>query len=251
LLVAPPLQGLDRHATSALWLLVLLLPQSFPLTLPAVVLVGALCASWRRPPGDSIRRWIIVAGLIGSLASFGTIVWLIPAANQAFRVSIAGHHIVRGDAEIPVRSLRATALGIRNGERATGASYPYNIRPTAARVAELLLGYHLRWALAGAVLVFALFGLGVTALRVSRVATAAIGSVALLVYVVYVSHLRRVPPDVFNDERAVIGLVWLPNVLLLVAGLVFLAGHRAGCRSDEAEPPPAHHAGGATAPRSS
>jgi hypothetical protein len=222
LFVALPLQGLDWHVRSAPWLFLLLLPQSFPLTLPAVVFAGALCASWRRPPGDSIRRWILVAGLTGSLASLGTIVWLIPAANQAFRVSIAGHHIVEGDAELPVGLLREEALAIRDGHRPVEASYPFNIRPRASRVAELLLGYHARWALAGAVVVFALFGLGVTALRTGRIATAAIGSLVWLVYVEYFFELRRLPVHAFSDERAVVGIVWLPNLVLTVASLVLL-----------------------------
>ena len=227
LLIAPPLQGLNWNVTSAAWLILLLLPQSFPLTLPAVVLVGALCASWRRPPGDSIRRWIIVAGLTGSLASLGTIVWLIPAANQAFRVSIAGHHIVEGDGEIPVGSLRAKALAIKNGDE-PAPWFPDNIRPRASRAAELLLGYHARWALAGAVLVFALLGLGLAALRIGRAATAAIGTLAWLVYVEYLFELRRLPVDVFSDERAVIGIVWLPNLLLIVASLVFQRARHTG-----------------------
>ena len=227
LFVALPLQGLDWHVTSAPWLFLLLLPQSFPQTLPAVVLTGALCASWRRPAGDSISRWIVVAGLTGSLASLGTIVWLIPAANQAFRVSIAGHHIVEGDGEIPVGSLRAEALAIKNGDE-PAPWFPDNIRPRASRVAELLLGYHARWALAGAVLVFALLGLGLTALLIGRAATAAIGTLAWLVYVEYLFELKRLPVDVFSDERAIIGIVWLPNLLLIVASLVFLRARHTG-----------------------
>ncbi len=238
LFVALPVQGLDWHVTSAPWLLLLLLPQSFPQTLPAVVLAGALCASWRRPPGGSIRCWILVAGLSGSLASLGTIVWLVPAANQAFRVSIAGHHIVEGDAEMPVGSLRAEALAIKNGD-GPAAWFPDNTRPRASRVAELLLGYHGRWALAGAVLVFALFGLGVTALRISRVATAAIGTLAWLVHVEYISEVRRLPADLFSDERAVVGIVWLPNLLLIVASLVFLRARQAEISRSAA--PPLHH----------
>ena len=97
LFVAPPLLR-DRVPFDGWtpWLILLLLPQSLPLTLPVVLLVGVLCGLRNRTVTSRIRRAILAIGLTGSLASFGTIFWLMPAANQAFRVTIAGRDVPRG-----------------------------------------------------------------------------------------------------------------------------------------------------------
>ncbi len=89
----------------------------------------------------------------------------------------------------------------------------------------LLLSYHSRWALVGAALVFAVFGLGVNALRVGVAPTAAIGTSGCIVYLAYFFELSSVRPSVFSDERLAFGLVWLPNVLMIVTSLAFMSGH--------------------------
>ena len=104
LFIAPPLLR-DRVPFDGWtpWLILLLLPQSLPLTLPVVLLVGVLCGLRNRTVTARIRRAILAIGLTGSLASLGTIFWLVPAANQAFRVTIAGREVPRGPAEMTPR----------------------------------------------------------------------------------------------------------------------------------------------------
>jgi hypothetical protein len=209
-LIAAPLQGITRNDGHVAWLLFLLLPQSLPLSLPLSLFVGVLYGLRDRPVTIPVRRAILVIGLAGSLASFGTITWLVPAADHAFRVTIAAHHVVRGPAEISVGSLRDRALAKKQDGRLNQAG-------------GLLFSYHARWALVGAVLAFALFGLGVTGLRASRAATAGIATIGCVVYVTYFFELSYIRSSVFSDERAALGLAWLPNILLIVVSLIFLS----------------------------
>jgi hypothetical protein len=87
----------------------------------------------------------------------------------------------------------------------------------------LLFSYHSRWAVVGAALVFALFGLGVTALRAGRAATAGIGTFGCIVYITYFFQLSNVRSSVFSDERVALGLAWLPNILLILTSVAFLS----------------------------
>jgi lipopolysaccharide export LptBFGC system permease protein LptF len=216
LLVAGVAQDAVRQDIRITWMLLLLLPQSFPLTLPVCLLVAVLCGLRGRTSTTAVRRSVLIVGLVGSLASFGSIEWLAPSANQAFRETIAQRHVVRGMNESPPDSIRVQALASKNAGR-----------PDRAGV--LLFAYHTRWALVGATLVFALFGLGVAALRAGRAATAGICVLASLVYISYFFELSSVSPSVFSDERVAVALAWLPNAMMILASLVFLsAGDETG-----------------------
>ena len=211
LFVAPPLLR-DRVPFDGwtAWLILLLLPQSLPLTLPLVLLVGVLCGLRNRTVTTRIRRAVLAIGLTGSLASFRTIFWLMPDANQAFRVTIAGREIPRGHAEMTPRAQREQALAMNAwGQPKQGG--------------RLLLEFHLRAALGGAALVFALFGLGVAALRAGRAATAGITVTFCVLYIHYLHDLSSVSGALFSDERIAILWAWLPNVLLMLATAAFLS----------------------------
>jgi hypothetical protein len=91
---------------------------------------------------------------------------------------------------------------------------------------DLFLSYHARWAVVGAALTFALFGLGVTALRVGGGATAGIAALASLVYLTYGIELRVVPPSLFSNEPVALVLAWLPNLWLILTSILFLSTRR-------------------------
>lgn len=209
LLMIPPLRSV--HVRSGLltpWRLVLLMPQAFPLTVPFGLLVGVLCGLRGRSMTNRVRRAIVILGLIGSTAMFGTIAWLVPAANQAFRVSIAGRDISRGTAETPLPTLRERALELkRNG------------RPEAAQA--VLLSYHTRWSLSAAAFAFALFGLSLIALRLGRAGTVVAGAAAPLVYMTYLWELTALPAP--SSEGAVIVAAWLPTVMLILVSVALLS----------------------------
>jgi hypothetical protein len=227
LFIAPPLlRDLTGPGALTVWMILLLLPQSFPLSLPVAILAGVLYGSWGAQLASSIRRKIMVIGLAGSLASLGTMAWLVPAANQAFRVGVAGRQLERGASEMSLGSLRERALAIRNETRPAEKFFPVDARSKAAASADLLLMYHARVALAAAVPIFALFGIGVMALRVGRARTAAIGAAACILYLNYFFGLSSVPVSVFSRESVVAGLAWLPNLLLVLTSLAFLSPDR-------------------------
>jgi hypothetical protein len=208
LLIAAPLQQVLRHDWTG-WLILLLLPQSIPLTIPGVLLVGVLTGTRSRCIASVTRRAVLGVALAGSLASCAAIVWAIPASNQAFRVAVAGHEVSRGFAEMSVNSLRVRALESRG-------------HASEDKAGSLFVAYHARWALVGAAGAFALFGLGVAALRAGAVITAGAGAIAYVVYVAYFFELRYVPPSIFIHEPLTILVVWLPNLLLILMGLAFL-----------------------------
>lgn len=188
------------------WLLFLCLPQSLSLSIPLSLLVGVVHGLRNRPVTIPLRRAILVIGLAASLASFGTIAWLVPAADRAFLVTIARGH----DVEMSSGSLREHALAKKQAGRLNQAG-------------GLLFTYHSRWALVGAAVAFALFGLGVTALRARRAATAGIAALGCVVYVTYFFELSYVRSSVFSDERVALVLAWLPNAWLTLTSAIFLS----------------------------
>lgn len=213
LLIAPPLQALPRHDVPWVWLAVLLAPQVLPLCLPFSLLVGVLWGFRGRTVTNRMRGAILTIGLAGSLASFGTFTWLMPAADHAFQMTFASRDVVAGPGERTPASLRERALVMSRDGR---------LKPAG----DLFLSYHARWAIAGAALTFALFGLGVTALRVGGAVTAWIAAIASIVYVLYFFELRLVPPARFSNEPVALVLAWLPNLWLILTSLLFLSARR-------------------------
>jgi lipopolysaccharide export LptBFGC system permease protein LptF len=160
-----------------------------------------------------MRGAILVIGFFASLVSFGTVTWLIPAADHAFRVTVAGSQAVTGLGETIPASIRERALvQARQGRQ----------KPAG----ELFLSYHARWAVVGATLTFALFGLGVAALRVGGAATAGIATLACLIYITYGIELKVVSPSLISKEPVALVLAWLPNLWLIVTSLLFLSARR-------------------------
>jgi len=216
ILIAPPVQGMAQRGVVGAWLLALLVPQSLPFSIPLTILTGVVCGLRGRAQTRPLRRVVLIIGLAGTLASVGIIVWVIPATNQAFRVTIAGRSIARGPAEMPPHSLRDQALAMKSEGREEKAG-------------SLLFSYHARWAITGAALVFALFGLGIATLRLRRAATAAIALVACAVYVSYFFEMAQVRLSVFSDERISFALAWLPNLLMAVTSIAFLSARDDRC----------------------
>lgn len=210
LLTTPPfMQSLSRGNQIG-WLLLLLLPQALPLSLPVSLLVGVVYGLHGRIPTRTVRRTVLLIGLLGSVASFATISWLVPAANQAFRVTIAKSVVVHGMNQVSPASVREQAIADRNDGRLD-------------RAGVLLFAFHARRAVIGAALAFALFGLGISALRTGPAASAAICLLSLAVYVGYFFELRSVSPSLFSDERVAILLAWFPNALMLITSGAFLS----------------------------
>jgi lipopolysaccharide export LptBFGC system permease protein LptF len=113
-------------------------------------------------------------------------------------------------AEVPMGSLRQQAVEMKEQGQHVQAG-------------EHFIAYHLRWALVGMPPVFALFALGLVALRVGRGPTAAIGVIGPLVYIIYLFELSKVEVAILSDERNALTLAWLPNVAMVLASAAFLS----------------------------
>jgi len=208
-LIVEPARGIDRFGIVGTWLVILLLPQSIPFSIPLSIFTGTVWGLRGRSATRQIRRLVVIVGLAGTLLSASTMVWVVPVANQAFRTVIARRVPLKGLAEMSPREIREYALVLRSEGR-------------TAKAGHALMSYHARWALAGAALVFAIFGLGVAALRLGRLATVLIAATALVVYVTYFAELGEVRLALLSHEGAAITLAWLPNLLLLLTSIAFL-----------------------------
>jgi hypothetical protein len=206
LIAAPLLSEVRPDVVVAL----LILPQSLPVTLPFSILVGVLAGLRGHPASQRRVRAVLIVGLVGSLTSAAFVGWVVPAANHAYRTTMAGHNVVRGPGELRVGALRQQALAIKAEGRLDWAGIA-------------LFSFHSRWAMAGAALTFSLFGLGLTALRMTRKATACGGVVACAVYLIYFFELASVRPSVFSAEWVAFGLAWLPNAVMTLTSLAFLS----------------------------
>lgn len=208
-LIAEPARRIGQPDVPAAWLLILLLPQSIPFGVPLSIFTGIVWGLRLRPLTGQVRRIVVVVGLAGTFVSASTIVWVVPVANQAYRTVIARRVILEGRGEMSPREIREYALAMRNQGR-------------TAKAGHMLLEYHARWALAGAAFVFAVFGLGVTALRLGRAGTIMVAVTALVVYVRYFGELGKSPSSIFSHEGVALTFAWLPNLLVLLTGTVFL-----------------------------
>ena len=211
-LIAVPAKRSNQDGLLGIWLLVLLLPQSIPFSIPLSLFTGIVCGLRRRPVTKAVRRTVVILGLAGTLVSASTIVWVVPLANQAFRTAIARRVILEGPAEMSSRELRNYAVALRD-------------QGDLQKAGDLLFSFHARWALAGAAVVFSIFGLGVTALRLGRIATVMIVATACLVYGSYFDELHELARhrlSLFSHEGVAATFAWLPNVLMLLTSLAFL-----------------------------
>jgi hypothetical protein len=211
-LVIPPLVnwpwGKGDPLLGAL-LSVTVVPQALPLSIPAALSVGVLWAM-RRKVVTSARLYSIVALAIVSTAVVWTILeYMMPAANQAFRVMAASRlagHVVRLEPGL-------SELGLsRLGQRSDFAEVRH---------------YHVLWSLCFASIPVSLFALGLA--RHVRRAVSAIGlAIALSIAHIECIRLLQAVPSGLPVPPFV--LAWMPNLIFLFAacGLLVQGQRRRG-----------------------
>jgi hypothetical protein len=198
-LAAPPLlrDAARSHADPAM-LAIYLLPQALPLSIPVGLTFGIVWSLGRIPPSRRSRTLVLLIATAMSIVSFTILAWVMPASNQAFRVSIAGGAVAR----------TATELTLRELGRALDQRTAPTFSPAATR--SLALDYHTRWALACAPLVLAIFAMVLTArgprgsLVLGLRATAAIAGYFVILVIARGSALPGP------------AAAWTPNTALLV-----------------------------------
>jgi lipopolysaccharide export LptBFGC system permease protein LptF len=152
----------------------------------------------------------IVLALLCSGASLGTLAWVSPATNQAFRVTVVGREDVR-------RGLNELTMA----ELTSGP--PPDTLAASLNARQLALAYHGRWSLAFAPAALTLFAL---ALRTrGRIAATGLAVVSCAVYLGYFSALPAAP-DVAGEWWPPAVAAWLPNVVLVALALSSVARGR-------------------------
>lgn len=209
---APP-----RSAFDTVVLVLLLIPQASPISIPAGMLFGTLWAV-RKPATRSIRRMILVLGIICSLLSAGMIGWVIPEANQAYRVAVYqrilrdDHPLEKGANELSWRELR---------DRISEA----NTRGGSPETRLVRLAYHTRIALPATPLFFAMFAL-ILVRRLRRFTSCFLGLLLFVGYYTLMISSRRVADGTLSP----IAVAWIPNLVVLALSLLFGINYRVSSR---------------------
>jgi lipopolysaccharide export LptBFGC system permease protein LptF len=205
-----PRTAFDRDIVRALPLLI---PQATPISIPAGMLFGTLWAV-RKPATRSVRRIVLVLGIICSLFSAKMLGWVIPEANQAYRVVV--YQKVLGYSQPPekgVNELTWHDLRDRIKEADT--------QRFSAQSWLLRLSYQVRIALVATPLIFAMLAL-VLVRRPRRLMPSLLG---LLVFVGYYTLIRF---DRLADQGTLspLAVAWMPNLVVLVLTLLLKSTQR-------------------------
>jgi len=215
LMTLPPLEALPPvRPASRGWLLLTLVPQAMVIGAP-IALSSAIAYGCRgRRPSPRIVATVLVFAVIGTALALTTRQWLIPAGNQAFRVTMAGEDVVvrglRGPSELSLSELGARIDALRAGSAdAPGA---------AAEAARLARIYHLHWAPCFASLALGLFSLGVWTFSSRRLPAVAAGIAAPVAYWACLWVLDA------SATRAMLHPVtyWLPNATFVSGGMLLV-----------------------------
>lgn len=192
-------------------LLVYLVPHTLPLSIPIGVTFGILWGIGRGSSSRRSRAVVLSLALMASVASFVMLAWIVPTANQAFRVSMAGRPISKGANELTLGELRGLL-------EASAAQQPQiSLRPDAR---SLSLNYHRRWALASAPFVLACFAVALTRRRHRRILLLLAGCLAIVGYSVAMDSARGLAVD---GTLSAFAAAWAPNIMFLIMSLAILA----------------------------
>src|SRR5262249_36370572 len=100
--VNPVLRGRPNSGELALYLI----PQALPISIPVGLTLGILWGLGGVAASARSRTLILLLATMASVASFAMLAWVVPTANQAFRVSMVGHSIPKGANELTLGELR-------------------------------------------------------------------------------------------------------------------------------------------------
>ncbi|HEY0284933.1 MAG TPA: LptF/LptG family permease [Vicinamibacterales bacterium] len=223
LLMLPPLSIVEGRLSSIF--LAGLIPQAVPLAIPIGLAFGIAFGMAGRTASRGIIKIILLTALLGSLISFVTMAWAMPAGNQAFRESVmqaeglAGP-LTKGPSEMTLYELdreAATAAAAGNMRRADGYAW----------------SFHLRFALSAASVVLASFLLA-TAVRgvATRVLIALMACVAYWALIYVGEGLAVYSPiaPAFAGTISSVAGAWLPNVVFTAFAIVIASSRSSRLR---------------------
>lgn len=213
LLVAPFMRYVLDARRDAVSMVLYLIPQALPLSLPMGLTFGILWGFGRATTPHRVRL-VLALALASSVVSFSMLAWVVPAANQAFRISVAGHSLRKGLRELDLGELRGGGTG-----------------HDAHLVA---LEYHKRWALGAAPVTLAVFAVAMSRRqRWGRLAPLVVGGLTILGYYATMASAETAGR---REAMAAITAAWAPNLVALTASLALLLVRRRLNRPEAVQP---------------
>jgi Lipopolysaccharide export system permease LptF/LptG len=209
LLVGIPLLSWS-HPEPARWA-IYLIPGALPISIPIGLTFGILWGLGRVAASRRSRRLVLLLAIAASVASFTMLAWVLPAANHAFRVSVAGRPFQKGTNELTLSELGRLLE--------PGTHEPMAVAPPAT-LRTLALVYHTRWALACAPFVLSLFALAVTGRgQRGRLMLGLAGCAAIFGYYVIMVAAGELGLD---RTLPVFAAAWTPNALFLILSVAVM-----------------------------
>lgn len=202
-------------------LLLYVIPQALPFAIPVGITWGILFGLGGRVVAFRVKVAILALALACSAGSLATTLWIMPAANQAYRVAVFEQlrprgitaTLAPGPAEMPMGELRKPidALALSGQTRAARNS---------------AFTYYVRWSLPSTPLALALFALALVTRPCARgwvLAGAATATCLAYYFLIFSADAAT-----RGTQLPVVALVWLPNFAFLAAATALLS---AGVRS--------------------
>jgi Lipopolysaccharide export system permease LptF/LptG len=225
LLMVPPFFSVQSWRTdhaqpwlakwSGVQLWVYLIPQAIPLAVVFGLPMGILVGLRRRQITRRVAASVLVFGLVCGTVTFVDSAWILPRANQAFRLLVSGRpSLARGANEMTLGELRARVSEWNANDRPLGGlSYAQS--------------YYVRWAAPFAAIALGAFGLSLAAGQRPTWVSVGICVVATIVYFGYGALVVRGLPSRSLSWLPAWAAVWLPNAIFGALSLVLLTHSKA------------------------
>jgi hypothetical protein len=143
---------LRSSRSTRLRLLLYLTPQALPIAVTLGATFGILFGVGGRQFSGRVRAGLVALALVASAFSFVNMAWILPGANQAYRVATFPRaQWAKGTSEMTLGEI-SRAIDVVRREPIEPSGWHFGNPPRYLR--DLRLNYHSRWALSFSPLVF-------------------------------------------------------------------------------------------------
>jgi hypothetical protein len=203
LMVVPPMLEFkwDGGPLDRLWLIILLVPQALPVSIPSGICIGIMCAMRGRRAGARHVAAVLAIAAAATFAVWTMLEWGMPWGNQAFREFFAAR---LGDGRPVHLEPGLNELGLSRLSQRTDARAVQHTR--------------LLWALCFATVPLALFSVGLARV-VRRLAVAVVFSVTAIW--IYWALMATIDAALRTGNFGGVG-AWVGNILFILAGVLML-----------------------------
>jgi len=222
------------HGSSAMRarLFLTMVPSALAIAITFGLTLGIVCGIGGRAFSRRVGGAVVILALVASAVAFANLGWIVPVANQAFRIAVTGRSdLPKGATELTLGEL---SQAIETGERAAVQPQPRFFGASSRYLRSLKLQYHDRWALSLSPIVFTLLILSIAAdghLRRGMLGIAAVAAPFLGFYVL--TYAGR--PSVLAGTMPPYVSAWASNMTFaLVTAFLTLRKYRARLRHEPA-----------------